>query len=49
MKIATRCAWLRFTALETKYDRRILVALALSLAYLAAWAVMQEPPAPPAP
>lgn len=41
MRAATRLAWRRFTALETKYDRRILVAGALSLAYLAAWAVLR--------
>lgn len=41
LRYAMRCAWRRFTALETKYDRRILVALALGGAYVAAWMVMR--------
>jgi hypothetical protein len=32
-----RLAWLRFLRLETKYDRRILLALMLSGAYAAGW------------
>lgn len=31
----------RLINLETKYDRRILAALALSLAYVTAWAVLR--------
>jgi len=36
-----RAALRRFVALETAADRRILAALVLSAAYVAAWAVLR--------
>lgn len=38
--MALDAALRRFLGLETRYDRRILAALALSAAYVSAWAVM---------
>lgn len=35
-RAAVRLAWRRFTALETKYDRRIFVSLLISAAWIAA-------------
>ena len=36
-----RCAWHRLMTLETKYDRRIAVAVILSVAYVSGWVVMR--------
>ncbi len=41
MSRALRRAVVRFLALETEYDVRLLVALVLACGYVAAWAVLR--------
>lgn len=38
---AVRAAMYRLTHLETKYDRRIAIAVLVSLAYVSGWAVLR--------